>query len=330
MPTAFGMAYYGNYTYGSGLYGINTPPTITAYVPASDVLNYEPPYTETFNVTYVDYDGDTATLYWYYDGNYNKTGGNYSHNFDTTGSFTVTANVTDWLNQTKQTWAITIESIGGNLTDILLVPKVAMEGDTVTVSARLLALSKNQTNVSITLHAPDTFVFLDETAESREVGNVYTDNYTTVNWVLYTSTIGQYYFNTSYSSTNVSAKQGNSTRLVVTSEDLMGTGIIIFIPLFITLVLLAISWMLNTEKHWPLKLFLMLVSLVFIFQAYQYSALVVSEFYGTNSIINAIGDSTWIFGLIVVAIYSVFLISFIRDIFEMFDEKKRKTGDYSQ
>lgn len=110
--------------------------------------------------------------------------------------------------------------------------------------------------------------------------------------------------------------------------DNMALGIIILIPIFIIGLLLAISFFLDSEKYWALKLGLMMLSFVFVFQTYQLSTIIISEYIGGSVLINTIADHTFIFALVFGAIISIFMIHFIKDIFDMFGSKKHKTGEY--
>ncbi len=115
---------------------------------------------------------------------------------------------------------------------------------------------------------------------------------------------------------------------VIGVEDNMALGMLVFIPLFIAMFLLIVSWMLDSEKYWALKLGMILLGFVFIFQAYWFNNLIISEFFASSNITNAIGDATWIYGMTFVSIFFIFLITFIYDIFMLFSDKKHKTGEY--
>jgi len=108
----------------------------------------------------------------------------------------------------------------------------------------------------------------------------------------------------------------------------LALAFLIVIPLFISIFFLIVSWMLDPLKYWALKLGLILLGFTFIFQAYHFGNLVISEFFPSENITNAIGDATWIFGMSFVTLFFIFLITFIYDIFMLFDNKKHKTGEY--
>ncbi len=115
---------------------------------------------------------------------------------------------------------------------------------------------------------------------------------------------------------------------IIGVEDNMIFGMLIAIPLFIALFLLVISWMLDPEKYWAMKFGMVMLGFIFIFQSYQYSHIVINEFFTSTNLTNAIGDSTRILGYVFGFIMLVFGITFIYDIFMMFDKKKHKTGEY--
>lgn len=103
---------------------------------------------------------------------------------------------------------------------------------------------------------------------------------------------------------------------------------IILIPLFICFFLLAFSWFLPIEKYWALKLVLPLSGMFLIFQSYQYAIMSLAKYNSTSYLINAIGDNSYIYGWVVWIIITIFLITFIYDIFMMFSGKnKDKTGE---
>ena len=117
---------------------------------------------------------------------------------------------------------------------------------------------------------------------------------------------------------------------VIGVDENMSLGMVVFIPLFIAGFLLVVSWMLDSKKYWALKFGMIMIGFIFIFQAYWFNNLVISEFFTSNNITNAIGDATWIYGMTFVAIFMVFLITFIYDVFMLFSNKKHKTGEYNE
>jgi len=117
---------------------------------------------------------------------------------------------------------------------------------------------------------------------------------------------------------------------VVGVDDNMALGMVVFIPLFIAGFFLVVSWMLDSKKYWALKFAMIMLGFVFIFQAYWMNNLVISEFFTSSNITNAIGDATWIYGMTFVAVFMIFLITFIYDVFMLFSSKKHKTGEYNE
>lgn len=115
---------------------------------------------------------------------------------------------------------------------------------------------------------------------------------------------------------------------IETEEGGVALGIIILIPIFITLLLFLFAYMIPVEKYWALKLTLPLFGLFFIFQAYQYGVIIISETVESPTLINAIADNAFIYGMVIWILIAVLLITFIYDIFMMFDKKKHKTGKY--
>ncbi len=146
------------------------------------------------------------------------------------------------------------------------------------------------------------------------------------NYTYNTSKVGKYFCR--QNCTLGSSFVAETCDFIIGVEDNMIFGMLVVIPLFIALFLLIVSWMLNPEKYWALKLGLILLGFVFIFQAYHYSTVVIIEFFNSPNLINTIGDSTWIYGMSFVALFFIFLITFIYDIFMMFSNKRHKTGEY--
>ena len=122
----------------------------------------------------------------------------------------------------------------------------------------------------------------------------------------------------------------SSLALPSTQAGDMALGMVTFIPLFISALLFWMSVVLPSEEWWAMKIGLMLVSFIFIFQSYQYSVIIITDFYGgSTSLIDSIGQNTQIFTYVYVTIVSVFLIWFIKEIFMMFS-KKKEAGKYEE
>lgn len=152
-------------------------------------------------------------------------------------------------------------------------------------------------------------------------------------WYNYTynqSNVGKYFC--SQSCVNGGLFAAETCDFIIGVEDNMLLGMIVFIPLFIAAFLLVISFFLPAEKFWALKIALPILGLVFIFQSYQYGVIAIGELYAFPNLINAIGDNTRIFGIVIWTLTSVVMISFIYDLFMLFSKKKGKhaTGDYEE
>lgn len=148
-------------------------------------------------------------------------------------------------------------------------------------------------------------------------------------WYNYTynkSQVGKYFCR--YNCTQGQLYVAETCDFIIGVDENMALGILVFIPLFIAGFLLVVSWMLDPEKYWALKFGLIFLGFIFIFQAYNFNNLVISEFFTSTNITNAIGDATWIYGMTFVAILMIFLITFIYDVFMLFSQKKYKTGEY--
>lgn len=237
--TALAVGYYGNYTYGAGLYGINTPPSVLDFQPADTTPSFEPPNNETYNITYTDYDGDSVTLTWYVGGIFNQTGGNVTIYSPIATTYVITGNLQDWLNETNQTWTVTIEISTGNMTDVLILPSYAREGNTIRIYADVKARLKNFSNVNTTIKAHSDFFFISDTPRSVLVPNVYTNNYTRVEWVVSVPDSGSHNLHVEYMTENTTAigKSEKVTVLNETTDYQIFIYIFGFIVFFILLVL---------------------------------------------------------------------------------------------
>ena len=142
-----------------------------------------------------------------------------------------------------------------------------------------------------------------------------------------TTKIGKYFCRTNCT-LGVSYAAETCDFIIGIGDDNM-LGFIIIIPMLIAIFLLVASRFLS-ERLWPLKMFLLLAGFVFVFESYRFSTILFAEFYGTSNLIDAIGDSTFYIGMIWVIIISVFLLTFLYDLFQyMAQRKKKKTGDYN-
>ncbi len=122
--------------------------------------------------------------------------------------------------------------------------------------------------------------------------------------------------------------ESKTCNFIIEGEQEMIFAAIILIPLFIAAFLLIVSWILPKEKFSALKIGLILLGFVFIFQSYQYGAMSAAKFYNYTEMVDAIGDNTFIYGMVFWFILIVFIFSFLWDVFMLFDEKRHKTGEY--
>ena len=85
----------------------NNAPTIDTYSPDSDPT-LDPGDTQDFSVTHSDSDNDTLTVTWYLDGSQTTTGDSYTFSTETSGSYTVRADVSDGTDTTSKSWTVTV------------------------------------------------------------------------------------------------------------------------------------------------------------------------------------------------------------------------------
>ena len=225
------IANYGIYNYGSGEYGENTPPLVTAFQPSDTTPTFNQSANVTFNITYVDYDGDTVTLSWYANTTFNASDKNLSYQFNNLGTFNITARLNDTWELTQQEWEVSIQIIvtSANLSDIIIIPKITTNGNVIIVTVNVTASTANAENVYAFLNVPYGATILSTiTAQNQSLGTVYTNNITQVQWILSTPyEFGSSNLNVSYSH-NQGAVQGENEKLYVTEqEDFMSVAIII-------------------------------------------------------------------------------------------------------
>lgn len=324
----FGIINYSIYNYGDGNYGTNTVPRIETYAPSDLTPTYYNNTIHSYNITFIDDDGDPLYIYWYVNDTLNTSDDNLTYTFNLTGLFNITANVTDTYNDTTLTWMtlIRIYVFVTNITDTIILPNIVSSGNLMVISVNISSNS-NISDVYAYLNAHDDFMFLTETPQNRSVGDLWTTNTTTLNWYLASPNNNRKYdFNVSYL-VNETYQGENDNVLITQAEDgNMLLGMIVFIPLFIAIILFGIAWFLPPEKYWALKLTLPVLALFFVFQAYQYGVIAIAEFYDSSALINAIGDNTFIFGMVIFVIIAIIIIQIVYDVFMMFRDKKHKTG----
>lgn len=330
IPGVLGIVNYSVYNYGDGQYGSNTPPTIITYTPTDLVTSYNTNATVDFNLTFVDYDGDTLYLYWYYNNTLNSTNENATIKFNESGIFNVTGNVTDTYDDTITSWYITISALQviENVTDVVIIPYLIPSGSLITVVVNATS-TKNLTNVYAYLNADEDFEFLSDTPQNQSIGSLWTTNITKIKWFVASPLSSKKYaFNVTYVADETYEGTNENTYVTQAGNDNMLLGMIVFIPLFIAAFLLVLSWLLPPEKYWALKISLPFIGLFFVYQAYQYGAMMLSEFYGSNAIIDAIGENSFIYGMVIWVLVAILIITIIYDVFMLFSQKKKRTGDY--
>lgn len=102
-------------------------------------------------------------------------------------------------------------------------------------------------------------------------------------------------------------------------------AVTVLIPVFTAFFMLLVSWILPGEKYPALKIGLILVSFVFIIQAYNFSTVALGLV--TGDLIDTIGTGTELYTWVYIIVFSIILITFIYDVFMMFSGKKYKTGE---
>jgi large repetitive protein len=85
----------------------NNAPTVDTYSPDSDPT-LDPGDSQDFSVTYSDSDNDSLTVTWYLDGSQTTTGDSYTFTTETSGTYTVRADVSDGTDTTAKSWSVTV------------------------------------------------------------------------------------------------------------------------------------------------------------------------------------------------------------------------------
>lgn len=246
IPGVLGIVNYSVYNYGVGQYGSNTPPTIITYIPTDLTPNYYIDSTHDFNITFVDYDGDDVYIYWYINQTDNVTNQNLSILFNETGLFNITANLTDTYDNTYTTWitTITLYQLLGNISDVLIIPSVIPSGSLMIIKVNVTS-SINYTNISAYLNTNGDFKFLSETPQNQSIQNIWTTNYTEVQWYVATPAEYQRYdFNVSYTLQNTTGLLTETERVLVTrtGDENLVIGLILVWILFIGLYVYMIRF----------------------------------------------------------------------------------------
>lgn len=141
-----------------------------------------------------------------------------------------------------------------------------------------------------------------------------------------TSTVGKYFCR--QNCTKGAKYVAGTCDFIIGGEQEMLFAAIVLIPLFITIFLIVLAIMIPKE-YWALKVALPIMGAFFIFTAYQYGAMAIAKFYNFTELIDAIGESSYIFGWILWVLIAIILIGVVYYIFMLFDKKKHKTGDYN-
>lgn len=236
-PLVHSISNYSNWDYGAGDYGRNTMPEVLATQPSSLTPQFLTGSNVTFNLTFVDWDGDSMTLEWVVNGNYNNTNNkNLSYQFSAIGTYNVTGNISDAQENTYITWIVQIKLSFANITDILITPTIVQVGNVFIVTANATAISSNLTNVSASLNITN-FQFTPLTPQLQTIDSIWTNNATSIVWYISaplsptTKTVQVLYVDTSGNFT------GQKKNIRVFDEGIMTPeGITILLLFFVILI----------------------------------------------------------------------------------------------
>lgn len=174
-------------------------------------------------------------------------------------------------------------------------------------------------NCSIQIRNSSYGVLVDDTM--NEIGGGW------YNYTYNTTTLGRHYCR--QNCTKGGEYTAETCDFIIGEDDKMLLGVIVLIPLFIAGFLFFLAWFLP-EKQWALKTALPLIALTFVYTAYHFAVIAISEFYGSNNLINAIGDNIFIFGWILWVLIAITIIKLVYDVFMLFKDKKEKEGIYNE
>ena len=100
---------FSNCTFGAGVFGRNTAPTILDFKPSTTSFNLLLNENQTFNITFIDYDCNQAiSIEWFRNNIFNVSNSNLTVKFDDIGVFNITANVSDGSDNSYEIWLVTI------------------------------------------------------------------------------------------------------------------------------------------------------------------------------------------------------------------------------
>lgn len=149
------------------------------------------------------------------------------------------------------------------------------------------------------------------------------DNLTQLNGTIY-------YFNFTHPEGNYVIKLCDGTTrevYVEPEEDSMLVGILVFSPLALAFLLMFIAHSLGST-HTIIKLFLMLLSPIFIFVTWHFGVIALAELYGMTELIDAIGFTTNWFTAVLVAIIFYFFGYLLWAMVDYIMKRKKERIEY--
>lgn len=104
-------------------------------------------------------------------------------------------------------------------------------------------------------------------------------------------------------------------------------GVIVLSPLLLAFLLMFIGSTLGKE-HPAIKYFLMFLSLICVFVTWQWGFQAIAELYGFTALLESIGDVTYWFSILLVVIFTYFILYFIAFIATSALKKKKDKFQY--
>lgn len=111
--------------------------------------------------------------------------------------------------------------------------------------------------------------------------------------------------------------------------EITNIGVIVFLPMFITVLFFVFAWLLDSNKFWLIKILLMLLGFIFVFVSFGFALQLVVQYYSFNAIQDSISFTWWVYVAIFVVLMLLFLIYFVIHILDYKKyQMKNRTGNY--
>jgi hypothetical protein len=138
-----------------------------------------------------------------------------------------------------------------------------------------------------------------------------------------------YTFNmTDYGSYTYNLTTGDTGNIILEDETQMIVGIMILVPMLLSLVFLIGALMITSEEHQALKIFLFLLSIVPFFTAMHFGVLGLVQFYNFPALEEAVGSTVYWVAIIFGVLVAYFCLYLIYSAVNHMAEKKKSRLEY--